>query len=154
MASASSSGEHSTGKDESSAKEKAARKSPGEDRAHIDNGEARRASSRAAARSDGKHRNANSRSALDGAFQASASMWRRSLPFSEEAARFAARRAERYREYFEDLACCQSPVEAGQATARAMEAAMTDYAEELGRIGELALSGVEEVERDAGLIAD
>jgi hypothetical protein len=154
MASESSSGEHSTAKDDPAGKEKSGRKMHGADRVDHEHDETRRASSAATGGLDGKRRTDGSRSMLDGAYQASASMWRRSLPFSEEAARFAARRAERYREYFEDLACCQSPIEAGQATARAMEAAMTDYAEEFGRMGEIALSRVEDVEREAGLVAD
>lgn len=78
--------------------------------------------------------------AQDAVAQAGATMWENSLAFGAEAARFAARRADRYREYYEDLSCCRSPAEAGQAAARAAQTAMQDYLEEFGRIGQMSLN--------------
>ncbi len=72
--------------------------------------------------------------------QAGATMWENSFAFGAEAARFAARRADRYREYYEDLAGCRNPAEAGQAAARAAQAAMQDYLDEFGRMGQMAVN--------------
>lgn len=80
-------------------------------------------------------------SAQDAVAQAGATMWENSISFGAEAARFAARRADRYREYYEDLACCRNPAEAGQAAARAAQTAMQDYLDEFRRMGQITASG-------------
>ena len=72
-------------------------------------------------------------------------LWRSSRAFSEEAAHFAARRAERYHDYFEDLACCQTPTDAMHAATRAAQTFMQDYIDEFSRMSEMAMSSMQDV---------
>mgnify|MGYP006297268141 CR=1 FL=1 len=75
--------------------------------------------------------------------------WLRGLAFNEEAARFAARRADRYRTYFAELADCRTPADAFYAASRAAQTCMSDYAEEFARFGELAIADPEDALRRA-----
>ena len=94
------------------------------------------------ARPDGKTAGNAAAETLSAAMEAATSgFWQRMMAFNGEAARLAERRASHYREYFGELACCQSPVDAGQAAARATQKALEDYTDELGRLSEIAMSG-------------
>jgi len=70
--------------------------------------------------------------------------WLRGLAFNEEAARFIARRAERYRSYFTELAGCRTPADVYFAASRAAQTCMSDYVDEATRVSEIALASPEE----------
>ncbi|PWE18507.1 hypothetical protein DDZ18_02565 [Marinicauda salina] len=98
---------------------------------------------------DGKKRKDSPGAAMTGMAEtmqaAGDGMWKSSRAFSEEAAHFAARRAERYHDYFEDLACCQTPTDAMHAATRAAQTFMQDYIDEFSRMSEMAMSSMQEV---------
>jgi hypothetical protein len=68
--------------------------------------------------------------------------WQRAMAFNGEAARLASVRAGHYREYFDELASCQSPVDAGEVATRAAQTAFQDYMDEFGRLSQIAMSGL------------